>query len=487
MKKYFLIILFILIKFEIISQISDINFTKIGNNSNEHSTDVDTLNKYIYLTGNTNECGLNNGFIIKYKNDSVYKRILISDNNINILESIETKNINEIFVAGYTDKNNNYDILLAKLDTNLDIINKKIINLEKWNFCYDLSMNNSNIIGVGKTHNGQNYDAFMFKANNNLDTIWTKKIELNNNQKLNKVIQYNDTIYIACGYTEKNTTNKDVFIVSFNSQNGDTLWTKNIGGINNDFCNSIIKTQDGGIAGFGTTSSYTSTTEDTYLFKTDSSGTFLWSNLHQVQSPSNTLNERGIDLVELQNGNFVVASYTESFGSIDVKSTMVMLTNNIGDWQNGYIYDGGKDDFPTSIIKMSDTSIFISGIANSNSLGYSDSYIMNLKTVDVNNNINIFEKELENLCFVGIDKNNIKNNKQIIYPNPIKNHFVIKDYINQDVELNIIELYGKKLHNIKTQTNKQIEFPKQLSSGIYILNITYKNNTKTQHKIIYAK
>ena len=468
-----------------IGQSTVVNYTIIGNESSEYSTDLDTLGGYLYLVGNTNECGSNDGFVLKYKGDSIYKRVIIGTESIDIIESIETTITDTLFVGGFTNSSNDYNILLAKLDTQLNTIKTKELDMNNWHFCYDLAINNNDVLGVGKSHNGVDYDAFIFKVNRNLDTIWTRNINASKNQELIKVISYNDSIFIACGYTEVSGVGKDVYLVSFNANTGDTLWTKNIGGVNDDFCNSIIKASDGGIVGFGTTSSYTSNNEDTFLFKVDSSGTFLWSNLHQVQSITNTLNENGIDLVELQNGDFVVAAYTESFGGPGVKSTMIMKTNSSGSWLNGYIYDGGEDDFPTSMIKLSDTSFYIAGIANSNTFGYTDSYLLSINLIDINNAINIKAKEVAHLCYVNIEEQETTL-KQFLSPNPIESQFQVTSNESKLITVYIYNLIGSKVFHVVTRTNTAIEFPNYLPKGVYIVEVNDKGVLK-HYKVIYAK
>jgi len=202
MKNYILTVLLFLVYSIGISQVSVVDYTIMGNESNEYATDVDTLEGFIYISGNTNECGNNNGFVLKYKNDSLYDRKLIGNYNVDIIESIESRADGKLFLAGYTDENNDYDVQLAKLDTQLNVLIEKIIEFPNWNFCYDISLNNNGVVGVGKTHNGVDYDAFVFKIDDNLDTVWTSVISKPNDQQLNKVISYNDSIYIAAGYSE---------------------------------------------------------------------------------------------------------------------------------------------------------------------------------------------------------------------------------------------------------------------------------------------
>ena len=467
-----------------VAQSNLVDYTIIGNENNEYSTDVDTLDGFIYVTGNTNECQLNDGFVFKYKNNNVFARKIIGTESIDILETIKTFSTDSIMVAGYNNINGDYDIYVAKLDTQLNTIQQRTIAINNWNFCHDITNNgNGYFIGVGETHNNNDYDALIFKLSTNLDTLWTLAPNIANDQKLTKVIPYNDSIFIACGYSVVDGAEKDILLISINANTGDTLWTNTYGGINNDFCNSIIKTLDGGIAGFGTTSSYNSTSEDTYLFKTDSAGMFLWSNLHQVQTANNLYSDRGIDLVELSNGDFLVTNMTKSFGSVNVKSLMIMQTNSLGNWVNGLTYDGGEDDYPTSMVKINDTNIVIIGNNNSQSSGYQDIFLLNFKSFN-NANFNVTNLVLPPTCFTKInDKENIKIS---LYPNPIKDLFCIKSHKKELLEIEILNAEGKKCLKKKIYTNTNIIFPKELDYGFYMIRILNSDLPQT-FKVIYVK
>lgn len=476
MKNYILTVLLFLVYSLGVSQVSVVDYTIMGNESNEYANDVDTLDGFIYLSGNTNECGNNDGFVLKYKDDSLYKRKLIGNYNVDIIESIESRVDGKLFLAGYTDENNDYDVQLAKLDTQLNVLIEKIIEYPNWNFCYDISLNNNGVVGVGKTHNGVDYDAFVFKIDDNLDTVWTSVISKSNDQQLNNVISYNDSIYIAAGYSEIDGAGKEIYILSLNVNNGDTLWSKTIGGVNDDFCNSIIKTQDGGLVGFGTTSSYVSTSEDYMLFKVDSSGSFIWSELHQVQNGIGTYNDRGIDLIEFQNGDLAVASYTESYGGPGVKSTMIMFTNSLGHWLNGYIYDGGHDDVPSAMIRVNDTTLYVVGMANSQTHGYSDAYLMRLRSINVHNTQNTLLKSIRQNCFSEVENSSVMNDEFQIFPNPISNQFSISNLKDVPTKVTIYNLIGKIVYNINSSQGNAFNIPSMIKNGNYILKIETKES-----------
>ncbi|MCT4581910.1 MAG: T9SS type A sorting domain-containing protein [Flavobacteriales bacterium] len=475
MKKHIILVLTIFSFFFSIGQTSIVDYTIIGNESNESATAIDTLDGYLYLAGHTNECESNDGFVIKYKGDSLYQRVLIGGEAIEIIEAVSTNNNGQLFTGGYTDQNNDYDVLLTKMDTQLNIITEKTLAIANWNFCYDITTAGNNVLGVGKTHNGENYDAFIFKTDHNLDTIWTTTLNAPNNQQLNKLISYNDSIFIATGYSEVDGLGKEILLLSLNINSGDTLWSKKIGGVNDDFCNSIIKTQDGGIVGFGTTSSYVSTSEDYMLFKVDSAGNFVWSELHQVQTSIGTYNDRGIDLVELQNGDLIVASYTESYGGPGVKSTMIMFTNSLGHWLNGYIYDGGHDDIPTAMVKENDTTIYIAGIANSQTHGYADAYLMRIRSVNVHNPQNTTLKAVPRKCYTAVTEKE-QETSLMVYPNPVKGEFsiVFPEAPNGNIEM--YSLIGKEVYSSNYSAQQPISLPQHIKNGQYLLKIKAGNN-----------
>ncbi|MBK7854381.1 MAG: hypothetical protein IPJ79_05275 [Bacteroidetes bacterium] len=84
--------------------------------------------------------------------------------------------------------------------------------------------------------------------------------------------------YIIAGTaTETGTFNSDICLIKTNS-NGDTLWTKTFGGLNDDYGYSVDQTTDSGyiVAGF---MEITSGNWDGYLVKTNSSGNLLWSKI----------------------------------------------------------------------------------------------------------------------------------------------------------------------------------------------------------------
>jgi len=90
---------------------------------------------------------------------------------------------------------------------------------------------------------------------------------------------------------------------------GDTLWTKNYGGANDDRFVSIQQTADGGYVAVGFTESFGVDSIDIYIVKTDSIGNMLWT---KTIGGSNDDIGRSIDL--LSENEYIVAGHTASQG-----------------------------------------------------------------------------------------------------------------------------------------------------------------------------
>ena len=127
----------------------------------------------------------------------------------------------------------------------------------------------------------------LIKTNENGDALWTKTFGKNLYYG-NSVQQTNDEGYILTG-TTNSTTNSfgngsiDVFLIKTN-ENGDSLWTKTYGGINQDKGSSVQQTNDGGYIITGSTSSFGNESNNVYLIKTNSEGSI--TSTFNIPTPS---------------------------------------------------------------------------------------------------------------------------------------------------------------------------------------------------------
>ncbi|CAA6815975.1 MAG: Unknown protein [uncultured Aureispira sp.] len=161
-----------------------------------------------------------------------------------------------------------------------------------------LATSYSNSVTYEETH-------LLIKTDVNGDTLWTKELDaiVNNYYYLTDIQQTTDGGYILAG--EINLINgKDMYLVKTNAL-GDTLWTNHYGGTGLEYCSAVQQTSDGGYIVVGTTT-LTGNNRDLYLVKTDANGTVLWT-----QTYGGTGYDLGKDVQQTTDGGYIV------IGSID--------------------------------------------------------------------------------------------------------------------------------------------------------------------------
>lgn len=112
----------------------------------------------------------------------------------------------------------------------------------------------------------------------------------------------------------------------------DTLWTRTYGGSGNETANCIQRTSDGGYIIAGYTESFGSGGKDVYLIKTDDYGNILWAKTYGGAG-----NEVARCVQETQDSGYIIAGYTASFGG-GGKDIYVIKTDINGDslWTRTY-------------------------------------------------------------------------------------------------------------------------------------------------------
>jgi len=126
----------------------------------------------------------------------------------------------------------------------------------------------------------------------------------------NSVQETQDGGYIIAGVTESFGAGEyDVYLIKTDSI-GDTIWTKTYGGTDDDFGYSVQETQDGGFIIAGRTSSFGAGNGDVYLIKTDAVGATVWTKTY-----GGTDDDGGCSVQETQDGGFIIAGWTNSFGA----------------------------------------------------------------------------------------------------------------------------------------------------------------------------
>ncbi|MEP7169531.1 MAG: T9SS type A sorting domain-containing protein, partial [Bacteroidota bacterium] len=179
-------------------------------------------------------------------------------------------------------------------------------------------------------------DFYLVKTDANGDLLWSRTYGGTDPDVAYSVQQTTDGGYIIAGQTgfANGPVGEDVYLIKTDA-NGDTLWSKTFGGIDNDIGLSVQQTTDGGYIIAGITWSFGAVYEDIYLIKTDSLGnsgcnegstnTIVTTPATQVSSP----------VTVVGSAPFIVTSPATVVGSGGIVTTLCITTgiNPISNFQ----------------------------------------------------------------------------------------------------------------------------------------------------------
>ncbi len=150
----------------------------------------------------------------------------------------------------------------------------------------------------------------------------------------------------------------------------DTVYHLTYGGIQNDVCNQIKPTYDGGYIMIGTSNSFGCGNTDFYAVKIDSLGKHEWSRTY-----GGTENEEGFSVTPTFDHGYAFVGFTDSYGNggYDV---LLVKTDSMGNFQWQRTYGGSDWDFGYSVQQLSDSGFVICGQTYSFGAGNGDVYII---------------------------------------------------------------------------------------------------------------
>lgn len=229
-----------------------------------------------------------------------------------------------------------------------------------------------NLLIAGTETGEKNTDFSIFKTTNNGNIIWKKRFGGESYEECRSVIETSEKNIVVVGSTNsKGKGQKDWYILYLN-QNGNLIWEKNLGDVNNDEAYSVIESKDKNIvvAGFGC--SHNSLYPDAWITKLDKKGNIIWHKCFGGHKGDEILS-----LIEAENGNFFTVGSTSSIG-LGEDDVWVMKLNSEGKriWEK--TFGGIEHDRGFSITQTSDGNIAIAGKTASKGAGASDLWIFKI-------------------------------------------------------------------------------------------------------------
>jgi hypothetical protein len=261
-------------------------------------------------------------------------------------------------IAGWTTSfGNGYQVYLIKTNASGDTLWTRTYGGTGVDEGYSIQQtSDGGYIVAGETYSfGDSVQVYLIKTNASGDTLWTRTYGGAGIDYSWSVQQTQDTGFVVAGVTTSFGNGVQVYLIKTNAS-GDTLWTRNYGGVGDDYGWSVQQSQGGGyiVAGIY---DYFGSDPQVYLVKTNAQGDTIWTRLY-----GGTSVDEGHSVQQTQDGGYVVAGYTGSFGNRG--QVYLIKTNASGDtlWTRNY---GGADfDDGWSVQQTSDTGYIVAGRYN---------------------------------------------------------------------------------------------------------------------------
>lgn len=199
------------------------------------------------------------------------------------------------------------------------------------------------VAGATSSYNVQGSDMLLFKIDQQGNQLWMKTIGGEQNDWARRIIHApGGTGYILAGHTNSFGAGAyDAYIVH-TDWNGDTIWTRTIGGNNWDLLYSIDTTYDGNIILCGETSSFGNGNRNAWILKMNMNGDTLWS-----RTIGGNQDDVANYIFEDRDSNIVVLGSTKSWG-MGLRDFYFIKLNASGDTIFTKFYGSDQDEWFTS-------------------------------------------------------------------------------------------------------------------------------------------
>lgn len=158
----------------------------------------------------------------------------------------------------------------------------------------------------------------IFAQTDDFEIIWEKNYGGNFGEEAYSVIPTLDDCYLIAGYTNsKGVGNSDAWLVKIDKQ-GNKLWDKTYGEVEDDRALSIVSTSDRGYLIVGLKK------EKIWAFKTDANGNILWKQTYGNGNPQGSVN-----IINSNDGNFMIATEIPANGNWNARLIKINEEGNV--------------------------------------------------------------------------------------------------------------------------------------------------------------
>lgn len=392
-------------------------------------------------------------------------------------------------VVGYTNQNpsSGYDIYLLRLSSNGDVVWSKTIGGPDWDFGYGIELTpDSGFVICGKSYSYSNgsSDAYLVKTDKDGNVVWQKNYGGINDESANAIIRDHDNHYTIAGETNSfGSGDQDAWVLK-TDENGDTLWARTFGTTLTDVANAIDTLTDGSFIVNGTSNGLRPglPIDDMYFFKVDSLGNQVWYH----EQGRDSLSDQGYIALTFPNGELFSGGITDGYGF--GKTAFFMMRNDPGGWYlNSCAFGQSDDEEGYSAVIGKDNSLTLAGISSSFGCGFFDVYVIHIDTFTIVNDYNVRNAAVCDST-IGIDEAATISTPLSIYPNPFHDVCTVDlhagHHMSKPFLLRMMDIAGKEISSFEVS-----RFPFQLNteglqSGIYFISISGDGFPQAKGKVL---
>ena len=221
---------------------------------------------------------------------------------------------------------------------------------------------------------GARADAWLIKTDSNGAEEWNMTFGAGGCEYAASVQQTADDGYIMTGRTTSfGAIEADAWLIRTDSD-GIEEWNRTFGGANYDYGYSVQQTSDGGYVIAGSTNGR----QDVWLIKTRPDGTEEWNTIFGFGSPAKA--DEGYSVQQTSDGGYIIAGYTESYGTAGSADVWLIRTDSDGIEQWNMTIGGAGLEKGYSVHQTADGGYIVTGFTSSYGAGGYDLWVIKLST-----------------------------------------------------------------------------------------------------------
>jgi hypothetical protein len=380
MKYIYIIALCFFQLFQVVAQDTVAHVYTYGGIKNEGCSQIRATNDGGYIMiGYTTSFGVGDNNMYAIKIDSLCKpqwSITIGGNRTQVGYGLTPTSDKGYAFVGFTDSygNGGYDAYLVKVDSNGNVQWQKTYGGSDWDFAYSVKQTSDGgyvLCGQTYSYGSGNGDVYVVRTDKNGDTLWTRAIGGQGYDVGNSLQIQNDSLYIIVGSTTSyGMADTNVYFIELNSS-GNLLASKTYGTHYNSVAYSITPTIDKGYMITGSMDSIIKGVQNELCLKTDSAGNCKWWS----QITNGPWPDIGKDIVQASDTTYLSVGSSDG-GGYGSSSMHVMQHEPDGTYMAGPSMGGNKAQFGSSVAIGKNGNVVCAGTTSSYGQGDFDVYLI---------------------------------------------------------------------------------------------------------------